>query len=128
MYEQKYAQLAGSEVDFPTYGDFNDPENIAFCKLSGYIEQRLIENTKEGYIKAGLDFLDTFDEGIETRLGDIQNNAPYFDDPKEEEAWKAQQVAFLNKFQTEVCQVDRAEFARVLGEDWDEQHEVESEE
>lgn len=127
MYEQKYAQLAESEVNFPTAGDYYDPENIAFWKLSGYIEQNLIEKTKEGFIKAGLDFLDTFDEGIETRLCDIQNYAPYFEDPKEEEAWKAQQIAFLNKFQAEVCQVDRVEFAKVLGEYWDEQHEVESE-
>lgn len=109
-HEQRFFNIAINET-----GCFHQgAEKIAEWRLAGYIGQSPIADCRDGFIAAGLNFLDLLDESISEEIEKSVEAGEDCEIAKELEILRAQS----NLVSTEV-------FFKLLAKDWDERHEQE---
>ncbi|MDP1613784.1 MAG: hypothetical protein Q8M11_22205 [Sulfuritalea sp.] len=115
--EQKFLRLAVAETIIP---DRSDSKGCAEAAVIGAIEQNLVADTRDCFIKAGLAYIDLFDEYADTAI-EAERDRDTFRDG--ERSASRQVILELRQLKKDSRLVRPDEFFEALAADWDERHE-----
>jgi hypothetical protein len=109
----KFFWMAVRESNCP---DFNNVEERAAIAVSGCIGQSSDATTRDGFIRAGLNYVELFDEVADQAIQNEDARATY--DGKGDRAL----TRYLKQLKKEARSVSIVELFDLLAQDWDERH------
>lgn len=115
--EQKFLRLAVAETIIP---DCSNSKGCAEAAVIGAIEQNLVADTRDCFIKAGLAYLDCFDEYADTAIETGRDRDTFRDG---ERSASRQVILELRQLKKDSRLVRPDGFFEALAADWDERHE-----